>query len=215
MHDHARTMTFSGNSMLIRLYKWAWEPERSPDFCKLFWGTLFLPLAMILHGLFAVSEFVNDHLKSERTAPLTYEEIEEEDAQGRTGPGFFQNLLTNIGGFFDKIAAFFQSYEWVGVVIMSVIVGTLSVAILGGLVLLVIEYPLDILYAVIWAVSMVIICGVVIALVTYLDKTGKAKRAAERTTRFFKRVGQFLSTGYHAVKYRTCPAIVIEDPAKI
>ena len=43
-----RTLTISKNSLYLRFFLWLWEanPEKL-DICKLFWGTLFFPIALI------------------------------------------------------------------------------------------------------------------------------------------------------------------------
>lgn len=226
MHDHAHTMTFSPDSKLIKLHLWAWEGNSSQiNFCKLFWGTPFLPVALFFKAIFTTVDFLKKRLP-ESVGP-TFDEIREEDnlrkfkrkakreAKEAKGPNFLQRTLTNIGSFFDKIAAFFQSHPNIGKSIAYTLIVIPAIAVVGIIVYGFVVAPIGMLIG----LGVLVGAGLTLLLIflsaIYLDESGKSERAGKAFSKGFNRIGEFLSTGYHAVKYRTCPAVVIEDPATI
>jgi uncharacterized membrane protein len=46
--DYKHTWTISESSRLLRFYAWCWGADpRKADFCRLFWGLLFFPVALV------------------------------------------------------------------------------------------------------------------------------------------------------------------------
>jgi hypothetical protein len=218
-------MTFDKNSKLIRLYLWAWEGDPEfINFCKLFWGILFLPVAFFFHALFAISGPIVEWLLAKLPEPHypTYIELQEgeakrwarQKAKEEEGPNFFQRLLTDIGDFFDKISALFQRHEIIGVIIGYTALGLGAIGLGGGFIALWIFFPITMLVIFAFILGSILLAGLFSLIVFFFKATRKGETAWSKFTGGFSLIGQFFSTGYHAVKYRTCPAIVIEGATK-
>lgn len=213
--------TFDRSSPLIRAYLWLWEAsEADINFCKLFWGTIFAPLALVIRALKGPFNWAIAHFPDPETAEekhLRYlREAEESDARlkARTarGPNKMQRLLSVISGFFDSIAGFFQSHELVLRAAGVVFAGALALAILGGLVLVIVLFPMQVLIVLAWIAGAAVAVGFALGVATFISKwENQIGRFFKKIGRCFKTSGHFLSDGYHATKTRTCPTIKIKE----
>lgn len=203
------TWEFSKRSKFIRAYLWLWDGDpNSITFCKLFWGVLFAWLALLVKPVISAmkaAEKRDEQRKLERSSQTYREQLRlEREYRERRGPNRLQRLLTGIGTQADKVAAFCQtkSVKFCGKVLavlaslalLSAIVWT---AIIGWKVYLVL---LGIILVALAAVYLIAFMASVIS-----------QRTVDKVRRGFRTVGAFFDEGYHSVKYRTCPKVVVND----
>lgn len=230
-----KVWTFSEESRLIRVYLRLWQGSASDiNFCKLFWGTLFAPLALPCYaigggvlwlGENTVGRFAHflSSLKKEENDEWQYLRMVE--SQLPKPNNRFQQLLESIQKTVDRIAARAQS---------STALRRGALVLLGGLI---VALAIDLGY---WAVQLgvflaphwVIICyvlgGIVAAAIVVSLFVGVIYLLSEiggsdwfdslmhflggivgRLGDGIVTVFRFIGTGIHSVKHRTCPRVVI------
>lgn len=209
MNDYYHTWTFDRDSRFIRTYLWLWAGEENNiNFCKLFWGTLFAPLALIGHAVASVAVGLGIlGLAIRKRLPgrfLHFPErsyIDRVESELEKPPNKFQSFLTAVSEVADRVAAFWQRHDGIGVGLLLVL-GTVG------------------LYGAVIGISIVLVDGNVfdIAELFWLpswywflfhkkkEKVDRLDSKEKRKTPF-----RFLATGYWAVKHRSCPRVVIRD----
>lgn len=217
------TWTFDSNAWLIKAYIWLWKGDKdSINFCKLFWGTIFAPFALFAKPWAAIfgptinklgewSDSVEAKHKAERPEKERRREAKKKAKEAR-GPNGFQRTLTNIGTFFDKVAAFAQNHE------KALQFTAVSAGVIGGLAALaLIGYGLSqvedweaVLLAVARLLAFVAAAVVAVVAIVVLFAYGIGPERWAKIKNGFKIVGAFLKEGGRSVKYRTCPNVVVK-----
>lgn len=191
MQDHLYTWTFNRDSRLIRFYLWAWNASAADlNFCKLFWGMLFSPLAVFFHGLESilspVVKFIGRFLpEPEEETPAQKEarwirEAEEEKRKAREkarlqalkerakkekGPSALSRSLDHFIQGVDKVAEFFQTHETVSKTIVT-IATVLAWAAAGLAALAIIGGIVFVFYT--WTLMVLKILAIITGFVTFV-----------------------------------------------
>lgn len=185
MQDHMYTWTFDSESRLIRFYLWAWEGKASDlNFCKLFWGMLFSPLAILFHVLRfiftpiftpiyrAIQAMIppsQEETMAQRSARYARERREEADkerlrrlkakAKSERGPSGLSRTLDRITGSIDSAVNFFQEHTTVSKVF--VVLGTALVYVVGAAACLAVLGGIVYVIAT-WTVTFLTVLGIIL-----------------------------------------------------
>ncbi len=151
------------------------------------------------------------------------------------GPNIFQRVLTAVGNFFDHIAAFFQNHPkvgqflgGVGTVLMWTIFVVIPLAVIGFVTYEIVAHLNGMITGLIW--GGVVASGLIAATILGLAIAGLLLKTPFGTWladglaavgihvwtflcwigRGFRGTGRFFAAGHHAVKYRTCPRVVVD-----
>ena len=213
------------DSRLLRLYSRSWDEATTDNltFCRLFWGTLFFPVGLVLTAIVRWGR--------RNFPPGTYEERiarQRREREARSAKRDKKELahsdfLTSIQALADRVAAFFQRHPWIGK--WSKGAGVTLVVVLGlGLalgVLGLISYGIST-----WTLAsflytlMVIGIAIGIAVVTFtsaylISETPVGPWLYEhpltKIGHFFRAIGHFLYAGYFVTKSRTCPRVIVSE----
>lgn len=201
-----KTVEISQDAALIRLYAWAWEADKAKiDVCKLFWGFLFLPVALVLQGIEAVHRAYRRRFpKKEKpqAEPLVlkdYPEPKRHDFLVRFNDGFLNWRLKHSRaleaiGFLTRVAF------WVGAV-------AVSLAFIVGVAYVVITSPLKVLLVLAIILGFIAVSVLTVFLVERFSPrlTASGRRIATSTGRFFRATGAII----RSFKYKTCPEIKV------
>jgi len=222
------TWEMNRNSLLIRFYQF-WYGIFDVDvnnlsFCKLFWCTILSPLMIVVYlsiGIFFVVVWpiatISDRMKRRST---NSSKVKEPRTKNRRAKDAAVKLASSTEGFFGHISAFLQRHAWIsktlkwGLLVVGAICALAGAAGIGYLSYMGVEEMIknwnlgvsDGVYIVLSFIGAVILITGVIYTVSE-TKYGAPIRALGRG---FAKVGNFLATGYYAVKYRTCPRIVVK-----
>jgi small-conductance mechanosensitive channel len=211
--DALHTWTLDKSSFLIRLYSHLYgAPEGALSFCSLFWGTLLSPLVAIVLGLGRLGTKAFQ-LLPEKKEP-TLEEIRAARARRSARRSARTRRANAIRDFFsglaDGIVAFFQRHSLVSKALKVIGIGVLGLAVLGLLGFLIasfVLYPI----ALAWLGGVILAIALSVFVSLFLsDHSDTVKSFFVKIGRAFRFVGRFLATGYHAIKYRTCPKVEIQ-----
>lgn len=183
----------SRDSWLLRLYLWAWDADpKSVNFCKLFWGTIFVFVPLVLMAGFAIATTIN------KMTPRWVKRLIRTTLTATT-----LGIFALIAGVILGLAVF--------VLILHPEILLYALAALAGIVLVV----LGAIYG--SAVARRRLLGVVTAgsetaLYRGLGMFGRgvgsgAVAVGSPVGRMIKGLFGLLAAFYHAVKYRTCPVI--------
>lgn len=191
------TWTFSPDSKLIRFYSWCWAADaKNLNFCRLFWGILFSPVAILMRypvkGLIAFALW----LEHRSNGPMCPEDPTDDEAWNKYHQDRkaweaqkkarkhhrTQKVFRAIGNFFSRYGAKILTALMIGYVLF----------ILTTLVIAIVHNPWN---------ALVIPAGIALGLII----VGIIRLFSNRN------VVRFFSDGYHHTKEKTCPLIVIED----
>lgn len=207
------TWEFDKNSKLIRAYVWLWEADESSiNFCKLFWGTLFCWVGLFLKALKPLFERLEARLNRREQAVRAFHQSAEymqaqrikRELKEARGPNRAQRCLTSIGAAADKVAALCQTkpIKLLGKVFAVLV----SVAAAGALVFsMVVGWKVWLVLLAIAAIAVALI-GLVALIASVISPS-----FVEKIRNGGRFVGAFLGEGFHSVKHRTCPVVVVRD----
>lgn len=201
------------DSWYIRLYLWAWKTNKNNiTFCKLFWGYVFLWLILLLHLIAAPFILVGGLLEpwaAARRAKKPKPTFEPKPPKVKEGPSVPARILdwisTKAAAVGLKVQSFWYDHQNVLfkiVTVLSVVVGTAVVGILGWLFVENITWGI-LLKAVIVVGITIGILAVVIGLIFAIDKLATPTKRVGLTFR------QAMKQGYVAVKTNTCPQVIL------
>jgi hypothetical protein len=228
------TWTLKRNSKMIKFYSWLYLEETTKEhslskltFCRLFWGIVCSPFSLFfvlfITPMAAAIGYISDKVRHHQ----------------RTRKPTTKNAANAVpektAHFFDKVAAWFQAHAWVSKVFSGFVWGWFIGIVVGICVFAGTEvntHWLGFLLGLKWAgiglggLLTIVLLGVVLAGILWalsktiwppiedvLEAVGKwAWRSILcRIGHGIRGVFWFFVAGHHAVKYRTCPMIKIED----
>ena len=222
--DPGYTWTLKADSLFLRAFKWLWG-ARPSNFCLLFWGVIFSPIALI--GCCIIRPIVQLWLLIDEHTTLSPRDRDTKRAKRATAkarreahPSLGIRFLERVAAFLDKIAAFFQHRPMIGKLVRFI---SLAIALMVAACAIIAA-----VWAFVWgweahALAMehffevfgLIIAGALVALgiatlfVYWIGDWGGDD--------FFIAIGhgircvfRFFMTAYHMVKDRTCPRIIVK-----
>jgi hypothetical protein len=217
MNDFLHTWELDEKSWLIRFYNfWYDNPNLNAlSFCKLFWAVVCAPLMgvawLFILPVMKFFEWTEGHPRKTKPSKTNSSTANARSRKKATA------IASGVGSFFDRVSAFFQRHNWLGASVFwaAIVIG--GIAAVGGsgygIVRLVALIHGNLYWKVWWPIikglsiflgSAVVIVGTILFIV-YGVNDGHSPRPWARN------VGRFLATGYHAVKYRTCPKVVVKS----
>ena len=200
------TWEISERSWLLKFYTLLY-PAADLDkvnFCKLFWSVV-LAIPMLIVWAFVGVTYPVWHPAWKLIERKAGEPPKDKPVKGE--PSAAKKVALAIPGFFsrtlDRIVAFCQGHKIFAKVngVLGALVGALFIGYwlfrFGAWV--VNHWDGHSWFIVIAVTSGVVVFGLTMITIFWLSESGK-----------FKTLGGFLGAGYHSVKYRTCPGVVIK-----
>lgn len=198
------TWTFDKDSFIIRAYLWLYlaDPTRV-DFCKLFWGVVFSPIAVLFRGFLALIfglRAVAIYVARPIAALLT--KLPRPHRNPRPPRPVQEKVEKNGPSLGERILGWFTTHGYIldrllGVVVVLAILGAAAV-----LISLAIQHPIALLYLLGVFVGAAVLVGIVTCLIMLFE--------SDRFREGRKALWEILVQGHHHVKDRTCPIIEIE-----
>lgn len=153
--EYRHTAPIKRDAWFLKLWCWAWEMEpENADFCKLFWGYVFMPLNLfirivawpiikIIHGIKAFFGWLGEHGENHNT--ITYEEHRakmkleavknaENEEKKKRREDRIKAFFGHIGSAADKVVGFFQS-TWVATKWIVYLIGVVLCLALAGVLI--------------------------------------------------------------------------------
>jgi hypothetical protein len=165
------TVEVDEDSRAIRLYLWTYAARADRiNTCKLFWAFVFLPLVLpfsaAIHGIAKLVLWLDSRRPEE---PKTYTPPPEP-----TGPSKGEKALESVSGFMAKFWFKIQPLlKWGGIALGTL----LALAIVGGLVLIILQDPMGVLTAALIFLGIVAAAAAVVGLfvgaIHLLDKSDR------------------------------------------
>jgi hypothetical protein len=224
--DYRHTAAIKRDAWFLKLWCWAWEMEpESADFCKLFWGYIFLPLNFlvrivawpvirIVHGLKAVFKKIGS-IGDGNLAMTTLEESraqrdlealkdEESEEKKKRREERIAKFFGVVGSIADRVVSFFQSTwkvtKFVFYAIIAAVMLVLAGVIVWGIVELVELIGTDVsgvLHVTLIVLAIIVSITLFVAIFTAILWTLVETPVGRALKRFFKRVfGAFGSSMY-------------------
>ena len=226
MSDRKR-VRWSKDNKAIRAFHWAWDTYPI-DTCRLAWGLIFIWVAVILifinevvweRLLVPLGHWIEEHLPEPKARPiLSLDEMraeeERERAKAKKKANRRRNRLDKVLAVVNKLATIWQPIKWAiltpiewladhGVFVAlawAVLIG-FGLAAIGGIVWLVVNFTIQVLIVLGAVLAFVaIVAGIVFLLVRFENPI----------KRFFTRLGEVISAGYHSFHNQTCAVVEIE-----
>jgi hypothetical protein len=217
MNDFLHTWELDENSWLIRFYDF-WYDHPSHDtlsFCKLFWAVICAPLMgimwLVILPVMKIVEWFSSRSEKSKPSKRKWSTANARSRKKSTA------IASGVGSFFDRVSAFFQRHNWLGALAFWVPIVIAGVAVVGGsgygIVRLVALIHGNLYWKVWWPIIEGLLIGAAVSggvvvfhlFIVFGVNDGQGPRPWARS------VGRFFATGYHAVKYRTCPRVVVKS----
>lgn len=214
-------ISLSADSWIIRWYVKVYEANpNNINTCKLFWAYVFMIPALLLIGFAKAAEFVvvpiadryNDWKYSRRkNKPITVAPPPPQPIPIENLPPPGPKPKSAREEWLERISAFLGMAWYKLQKPLTVIAGIIGLAIVVGIVgLVVLAFIKDfwgVLTAIGIMVGIVLLAIAAIALIAYLDQSGKAKRAGNGIKSF----GRTMKRCFHAFHDHTCAIVDIKE----
>lgn len=209
------------SSKLIRFYLWVWETDESMiNFCKLFWGVLFAPLALLVLKpacwvLVSISDWYNRRSakrREQRISKSLLEADQEPFGAPAVPPRSPSKVLVAIEHFFLKIGMFFKAtarfWRYVSWVVMTAFI----VFAVTFVIYEIANHFTDFINGVLWVALMAVCVSIIalfVGLMIVLAERGTFGGPIQRVNRSWFGFWRIMGQGYKAVKTNTCPQVVL------
>lgn len=205
---------FDRDNPVIKFYLWCWPASiYNLNFCKMFWGLLFSPFAVVVkvvawplkNTFLWLAKFSFFHREpTEIDCQEEYKKIQEKNKRKREK---YKNsrrkkLLDWMQDRFIGIHMWFDDHKWIGKIAERLF----QVVIFGGLGVFLIYTSIT------ETVAMVIVLAIIAVFVLIVTALVLLKEweVFDKIRDFFVDFFMLLDGGYHGLKNRTCPVILVE-----
>lgn len=208
--EKMKTIKFKQESKLLKFYSWVWfdADPGGKDFCKVLWGIILSPLAMITFIPVRSSyRFVDARITDAPKKKKTWEELVARTDKFRAKEIARRARRNKWSDRFDRIAnsIIFRAGVWITAITALVVI----VSLLGYTIATNITQTLIVLGVTGLAVVVLsMMIGIIFLMGLSHENNGVIKSVDDSLTFFFK---EFIPTGYHSFKTRTCPKVEIID----
>lgn len=205
--NYKHIWSVSSDAKLVRLYAWAWYAEpRHADFCKLAWGLIFLPVALIIHFVEFIVENTYGRIPRKKAEPisLSFQEIiDREEADYQAGLAKRKKSEARLQKLVDKVTSVinFLRLKFVALGIALAV----TVFAVGLIVYTIATNFIDFLEILAFLASGGVLSVVILSLVAWLGP-----KIAPKASSAAKTFGSGVVLFFKTIKYNTCPKIEVK-----